>query len=59
MKTVKGFSALNVLITPDQKTALEEAARESEISVSALVRRILSKEFYRHTNSIKHGGKQR
>lgn len=38
----RDYVPLNILITPDQKSALEEAAREQGISVSAHVRRLLT-----------------
>lgn len=36
------YVSLNVLITPEQKAILEEIARELQVSVSALVRRLLT-----------------
>lgn len=42
MVSNRDYVPLNILVTPSQKAVLEETAREMEVSVSALVRTILT-----------------
>jgi len=45
--------ALNILITPEQKAALEETARRLEISVSAWVRKLINQHYNNQPVSYK------